>query len=118
MAPLGCSPALMAVIPSRRTLILGVLCHSDLHRVRNAWQKTMPTVYACVPCHEIVGRVVKAGSAVRRFKEGDLAAVGKQLTCPEEPHVAERGGESRVQFARPSGAAPTTHVAIVEQEAK
>ncbi len=56
-------------------LFCGV-CHSDLHQVRNEWQKTMPTVYPCVPGHEIVGRVAKAGSAVRKFKEGDLAAVG------------------------------------------
>jgi uncharacterized zinc-type alcohol dehydrogenase-like protein len=56
-------------------LFCGV-CHSDLHQVRNEWQGTMPTTYPCVPGHEIVGRVVKAGSAVRKFKEGDLAAVG------------------------------------------
>ena len=36
----------------------------------------MPTVYPCVPGHEIVGRVVKAGNAVKKFKEGDIAAVG------------------------------------------
>jgi uncharacterized zinc-type alcohol dehydrogenase-like protein len=52
------------------------VCHSDLHQVRNEWQNTMPTVYPCVPGHEIVGRVVKAGGAVKKFKEGDLAAVG------------------------------------------
>jgi uncharacterized zinc-type alcohol dehydrogenase-like protein len=52
------------------------VCHSDLHQVRNEWQSVMPTVYPCVPGHEIVGRVVKAGSAVRKFKEGDIAAVG------------------------------------------
>jgi len=52
------------------------VCHSDLHQVRNEWQSVMPTVYPCVPGHEIIGRVVKAGGAVRRFKEGDLAAVG------------------------------------------
>lgn len=52
------------------------VCHSDLHQVRNEWQSVMPTVYPCVPGHEIVGRVVKAGSAVKKFKEGDLAAVG------------------------------------------
>jgi uncharacterized zinc-type alcohol dehydrogenase-like protein len=28
----------------------------------------MPTVYPCVPGHEIVGRVVKTGSAVKKFK--------------------------------------------------
>lgn len=52
------------------------VCHSDLHQVRNEWQSAMPTVYPCVPGHEIVGRVVKAGNAVKKFKEGDLAAVG------------------------------------------
>jgi uncharacterized zinc-type alcohol dehydrogenase-like protein len=36
----------------------------------------MPTVYPCVPGHEIVGRVVKVGSAVKKFREGDIAAVG------------------------------------------
>jgi alcohol dehydrogenase (NADP+) len=52
------------------------VCHSDLHQARNEWQNAMPTVYPCVPGHEIVGRVVKTGSAVKKFKAGDLAAVG------------------------------------------
>lgn len=52
------------------------VCHSDLHQVRNEWQNAMPTVYPCVPGHEIVGRVVTAGNAVTEFKEGDIAAVG------------------------------------------
>lgn len=52
------------------------VCHSDLHTVKNEWESVMPTVYPCVPGHEIVGRVVKAGAAVKKFKEGDLAAVG------------------------------------------
>ena len=66
-------------------LFCGV-CHSDLHQVRNEWQSVMPTVYPCVPGHEVVGRVAKAGGAVRVFKEGDLAAVGCLVdscrTCP------------------------------------
>lgn len=52
------------------------VCHSDLHQVRNEWKEVMPTTYPVVPGHEIVGRVVKAGSAVKKFKEGDIAAVG------------------------------------------
>ena len=52
------------------------VCHSDLHQVRNEWQKAMPTTYPCVPGHEIVGRVVKTGNAVTKLKAGDLAAVG------------------------------------------
>jgi alcohol dehydrogenase (NADP+) len=56
-------------------LFCGV-CHSDLHQVRNEWDNAMPTIYPCVPGHEIVGRVVKVGNAVKNFKEGDVAAVG------------------------------------------
>src|SRR5690348_342532 len=52
------------------------VCHSDLHQVRNEWEAVNPTVYPCVPGHEIVGRVVAVGNAVRKFKEGDIAAVG------------------------------------------
>jgi uncharacterized zinc-type alcohol dehydrogenase-like protein len=63
------------------------ICHSDLHQVRNEWSGVMPTVYPCVPGHEIVGRVTRAGSAVTKFKTGDLAAVGCMVdsdrTCPE-----------------------------------
>ena len=52
------------------------VCHSDLHTVRDEWHAVMPTIYPCVPGHEIVGCVVKVGSAVRKFKEGDMVAVG------------------------------------------
>jgi hypothetical protein len=37
-------------------------CHSDLHQVRDEWHAMMPTVYPCVPGHEISGRVVKVGN--------------------------------------------------------
>src|SRR5216684_3109789 len=63
------------------------ICHSDLHSVRNEWSEFMPTVYPIVPGHEIVGRVTKVGSAVTKFKPGDLAAVGclvdSDRTCPK-----------------------------------
>ena len=49
------------------------VCHSDLHQVRNEWHNS---VYPVVPGHEIVGRVVKTGRDVTKFKAGDLAAVG------------------------------------------
>src|SRR6184192_4715097 len=52
------------------------ICHSDLHSVRNEWSEFMPTNYPIVPGHEIVGRVTKVGSAVTKFKPGDIAAVG------------------------------------------
>jgi uncharacterized zinc-type alcohol dehydrogenase-like protein len=52
------------------------ICHSDLHMARNEWSSVMPTLYPCVPGHEIVGRVTKVGAAVTKFKPGDLAGVG------------------------------------------
>ena len=66
-------------------LFCGV-CHSDLHQVRNEWSTIMATVYPCTPGHEILGRVTKVGSAVKKFKPGDVAAVGCLVdsdgTCP------------------------------------
>jgi uncharacterized zinc-type alcohol dehydrogenase-like protein len=53
-------------------LFCGV-CHSDLHQARDEWGGS---VYPMVPGHEIVGRVVKVGEQVTKFKEGDLAGVG------------------------------------------
>jgi uncharacterized zinc-type alcohol dehydrogenase-like protein len=82
-------------------LFCGV-CHSDLHQVRGEWQNTMPTVYPCVPGHEIVGRVTKAGSAVRKFKEGDLAAVGCMVdscrACPACREGLEQLCENQATF--------------------
>jgi uncharacterized zinc-type alcohol dehydrogenase-like protein len=63
------------------------ICHSDLHTVRNEWSSVMPTVYPCVPGHEIVGRVARVGSAVSKLAPGDLVGVGclvdSDRTCPE-----------------------------------
>ncbi len=53
-------------------LFCGV-CHSDVHTVRNEWHGT---TYPCVPGHEIIGRVIKVGAKVEKFKAGDIAGVG------------------------------------------
>jgi alcohol dehydrogenase (NADP+) len=59
------------------------VCHSDLHTARSDWPGT---VYPSVVGHEIVGRVTATGKAVKKFKTGDLAAVGCMVdscrTCP------------------------------------
>ncbi len=49
------------------------VCHSDLHTARNEWGGT---IYPNVPGHEIVGRVTAIGDHVKKFKVGDLAAIG------------------------------------------
>ena len=62
------------------------ICHSDLHSVRDEWSDFMSTTYPIVPGHEIVGRVTEVGSAVTKFKSGDLVGVGCMVdsdgTCP------------------------------------
>src|SRR2546430_7172789 len=50
------------------------ICHSDLHSVRNEWSEFMATNYPIVPGHEIVGRIIRVGAAVTKYKAGDLAA--------------------------------------------
>lgn len=78
------SPLAFCTIPRRiltshdvqiEILFCGV-CHSDIHTARNEWNSVMPTVYPCVPGHEIVGRVTKVGSEVTKHKCGDLVGVG------------------------------------------
>ncbi|MET0167838.1 MAG: NAD(P)-dependent alcohol dehydrogenase [Burkholderiales bacterium] len=76
--------------PTERDVQIEILfcgiCHSDLHYARNEWPDFLPTVYPCVPGHEIVGRVTKIGLAVTKYQVGDLAAVGCLVdsdgTCP------------------------------------
>ncbi len=53
-------------------LFCGV-CHSDLHQIKNDW---FPGIFPMVPGHEIVGRVVRTGSEVKKFKKGEFAGVG------------------------------------------
>ncbi len=88
------SPLAPTVIPRRNPgdhdvqieILFCGICHSDLHQIHNEWS-VMPTVYPCIPGHEIVGRVTKVGSAVTKFKPGDLAAVGCLVdsdgSCPD-----------------------------------
>jgi uncharacterized zinc-type alcohol dehydrogenase-like protein len=76
--------------PTERDVQIEILfcgiCHSDLHAVRDEWSDFMATTYPIVPGHEIVGRVTKVGLNVKKFKSGDLAAVGCMVdsdrTCP------------------------------------
>lgn len=57
---------------SLEILYCGV-CHTDIHFVRDDLGMSL---YPMVPGHEIVGRIVKVGDLVNKFKVGDLAGVG------------------------------------------
>lgn len=53
-------------------LFCGV-CHSDLHYAKSEW---MPVTYPQVVGHEIVGKVVRTGRNVTKYKVSDLVGVG------------------------------------------
>lgn len=69
------------------------ICHSDLHAVRDEWNEFMPTVYPIVPGHEIVGRVTNVGSAVKKYKRGDLVGVGCLVDSDGSCHECGAGLE-------------------------
>src|SRR4051812_22453226 len=77
--------------PTERDVQIEILfcgiCHSDLHMARDEWHDVWPTVYPCVPGHEIIGRVVKVGAGVTKYKAGDVVGVGclvdSDFTCPQ-----------------------------------
>ena len=54
-------------------ILFSGVCHSDLHQVRDEWGGS---IYPMVPGHEIVGKVIKVGKEVNKFKVGDIAGVG------------------------------------------
>src|SRR5438309_5956128 len=78
-SPLG-STTIPRRDPTERDVQIEILfcgvCHSDLHQARDEWHSVMPTIYPCVPGHEIIGRVAKVGRGVTRFKVGDVVGVG------------------------------------------
>jgi len=59
------------------------VCGSDLHTITGGWGDVILPV---IPGHEIVGRVVDVGSAVKDFKVGDQVGVGAMVSacfdCP------------------------------------
>jgi len=69
------------------------VCHSDLHQARNEWKGSFDSVYPLVPGHEIVGRVVKTGANVKKFKPNDIAAVGCMVDSDRTCANCRRGLE-------------------------
>ncbi|MGB5507998.1 NAD(P)-dependent alcohol dehydrogenase [Robiginitalea sp.] len=77
--------------PGKRDVHIEILycgvCHSDIHTARNEW---LNSTYPVVPGHEIIGRVLEAGSRVRRFKTGDLVGVGCMVDSCGDCHSCKR----------------------------
>jgi len=72
---------------------------------------TFPYVYPCVPGHEIVGRVAKAGSAGNQVQSGRRGGVGclvdSDHTCPNcqagSSSSPESGSHLRLSGQAPDG---------------
>ncbi|AWY39175.1 NAD(P)-dependent alcohol dehydrogenase [Pseudomonas putida] len=62
------------------------VCHSDMHYVHNDWNSTR---FPCVPGHEIVGRVSAVGSAVNRYRVGEVVAVGCMVDSCQQCEACE-----------------------------
>jgi uncharacterized zinc-type alcohol dehydrogenase-like protein len=89
--------------PGPKDVVLDILycgiCHSDIHQVRDEWGGS---AFPMVPGHEIAGRVVAVGSAVKAWKVGDLAGVGCFVdscrACPACREGEEQFCEKGVSF--------------------
>jgi uncharacterized zinc-type alcohol dehydrogenase-like protein len=66
------------------------VCHSDVHQVENDWKNT---IYPCVPGHEIIGKITYAGSAVTKFKVGDIVGVGCMIDSCKTCSACHEGEE-------------------------
>ncbi len=64
------------------------VCHSDLHQIRDEWGGA---IFPMVPGHEIVGKITRVGSAVKKFKVGDLAGVGCMVDSCRKCEYCEQG---------------------------
>jgi uncharacterized zinc-type alcohol dehydrogenase-like protein len=76
------------------------VCHSDLHQIRNEWGNS---IFPMVPGHEIVGRISKVGSEVKKFKVGELAGVGCLV---DSCRICENCKEGLEQYCL-NGSSPT-----------
>lgn len=73
--------------PGPKDVLIDILycgvCHTDIHFARGEWGNS---VYPMVPGHEIVGKVIRVGDSVTKWKAGDTVGVGCMVdscrTCP------------------------------------
>lgn len=89
--------------PGAHDVLINILycgiCHSDIHQARDEWGGS---IYPMVPGHEIVGKVVKIGAAVKKFNVDDFVGVGCFVdscrTCGSCKEGLEQYCEKHVSF--------------------
>lgn len=90
--------------PRAKDVVIDILfsgiCHSDIHQARDEWTGG---IFPMVPGHEIVGKVVRTGAGVSKFKVGDTVGVGCLVDSCRTCRTCREGLE---QFCE-TGSAPT-----------
>jgi len=81
--------------PGPHDVLINILycgvCHSDIHQARDEWSGGF--IFPMVPGHEIVGKVAKIGSAVKKYKVGDIVGVGPLVDSCRECRPCRLGEE-------------------------
>jgi alcohol dehydrogenase (NADP+) len=72
-------------------ILFAGICHSDIHQVKEEWGKTS---FPMVPGHEICGTVEAVGSAVTKFKVGDIVGVGCMVDSCRKCSFCKAGEEN------------------------
>ena len=88
------------------------ICHSDIHQARDEWGGS---IFPMVPGHEIVGKVSRVGSHVKKWKVGDVVGVGcfvdSDRVCEAckagEQQFCERGASFTYNSREQDGKTPT-----------
>ncbi len=66
------------------------ICHTDIHQARDEWGGA---IFPMVPGHEIVGKVVKTGDQVTKWKTGDIVGIGCFIDSCRECQACKAGEE-------------------------
>jgi uncharacterized zinc-type alcohol dehydrogenase-like protein len=70
------------------------VCHSDLHQVNSDWDESF---YPIVPGHEIIGKVSKTGSQVKKFAVNDTVGVGCMVDSCRNCEACKAGEENNCE---------------------
>ncbi|CAJ1382253.1 unnamed protein product [Effrenium voratum] len=70
------------------------VCHTDLHIAANHAKNVQPTVYPCVPGHELAGVCIAVGPKVTKVKVGDHVGVGCMVDSCLKCSACKKGEEN------------------------
>jgi propanol-preferring alcohol dehydrogenase len=71
------------------------VCHSDLHVARGDWPEVAGAMsYPAILGHEVVGRVVEAGAAVKGYRGGERVGVGWLYSTCGRCELCREGAEN------------------------